>query len=182
MTNSNNILLPCAMRGGLSLGIFWIIKYLFFMFGSGSMLLYSIYYILTPFTLVFAYYLTRSFRELEGGRISFLQAWGFGILLYFFAALIVSIAHYTYYAYVAPPGLLEETWESAKNMLLTMNSSSEMVEAINQRGVPTPISMTFYHIGSNVMWGVLFSIPVAIAAKLTANPIQSNNNQSENKE
>ncbi len=150
-----------AMYYGLLLGIFWVIKYIFFIWGSSSPLMGAVYWVLTPFTIVIAYAFTRMYKIQIGGKIGFFHAWQFGILLYFFAALIVSLAHYVFYQYIAPPDFIATSMDQVIHMMKEMDLNSPMKDAIDQLSTPTPIQMAIQGIFNNVFYGVVFSIPIA---------------------
>lgn len=120
MENKNSGLLSAAMSYGFSLGIFWIVKYLFYMFSLRFSFLVVIYWGMSLVVPYLAYLLTKRYREDLGGMISFGQAWRFGVLIYLFAAILVSIMHYLFYRFVAPPDFLTsavtQTIESLKQM------------------------------------------------------------------
>ena len=97
MEENKGLLLKCAMSYGLAMGIYWVIKYLFLIFGYSIPSLIFIYEGLSLAVPFIAYYLTKRYRQDIGGSISFFHAWRFGIMLYFFAALIVSIEHFIFF-------------------------------------------------------------------------------------
>ena len=103
MEENKGLLLKCAMSYGLAMGIYWVIKYLFLIFGYSIPSLIFIYEGLSLAVPFIAYYLTKRYRQDIGGSISFFHAWRFGIMLYFFAALIVSIEHFIFFQFIAPP-------------------------------------------------------------------------------
>ena len=151
MEENKGLLLKCAMSYGLAMGIYWVIKYLFLIFG------YSI-----P-SLIFIY---------EGGSISFFHAWRFGIMLYFFAALIVSIEHFIFFQFIAPPDFLNNTMTQAIVALKNADFNSEVIEAISRTNF-TPIHMAIQGIFNNIFYGIILSIPVAalVCRKQTASPV-----------
>ncbi|MDR1500710.1 MAG: DUF4199 domain-containing protein [Tannerellaceae bacterium] len=152
-------LLRSAMFYGLMLGGFWLVKYAFFMIGIFYPLLYVVYLILTPLTLVFAYIFGRVYKILAGGEVGFFHAWQFGVLLYFFAALIVSLLHYVFYMYVAPESFLTDAFDATSKMII--NLSPQARDAIDNMPAITPIRMTIHGILNNIIYGIIFSIPVA---------------------
>jgi hypothetical protein len=102
---------------------------------------------------------TKVYKILIGGMIGFFHAWQFGILLYFFAALIVSLAHYVFYRYLAPAGYIANIMEMAVNMVKEINPQAE--EALSRLPVFTPIRLTLQEILTNVFYGIILSAPVA---------------------
>ncbi|CCX76747.1 putative uncharacterized protein [Parabacteroides johnsonii CAG:246] len=82
MEENKGLLLKCAMSYGLAMGIYWVIKYLFLIFGYSIPSLIFIYEGLSLAVPFIAYYLTKRYRQDIGGSISFFHAWRFGIMLY----------------------------------------------------------------------------------------------------
>lgn len=173
MGENRSLLLKSAMHYGLSLGIFWCIKYVFFMLGVSSTFFGVIYMLLTALVPFFAYFFTWRYRREMGGKISFFHAWQFGVLLYFFAALIVCLEHYVFYQYVAPPGFLANSIQQTLELLRNSNVDQQMLDAIGSVNI-SPIQMTIQGILNNVFYGVIFSIPTAMVA--SRKPIQPEDN------
>ena len=103
MEENKNLLLKGAMTYGLAMGIYWVVKYIFFIFSVSVPSLSLVYWLLTLAVPFIAYYMTKRYRHDIGGRISFFHAWRFGTMLYFFAALIVSLEYFVFYQFIAPP-------------------------------------------------------------------------------
>ena len=80
MEENKGLLLKCAMSYGLAMGIYWVIKYLFLIFGYSIPSLIFIYEGLSLAVPLIAYYLTKRYRQDIGGSISFFHAWRFGIM------------------------------------------------------------------------------------------------------
>lgn len=97
MEENKNLLLKGAMTYGLAMGIYWVVKYIFFIFSVSVPSLSLVYWLLTLAVPFIAYYMTKRYRHDIGGRISFFHAWRFGTMLYFFAALIVSLEYFVFY-------------------------------------------------------------------------------------
>ena len=164
MEENKGLLLKCAMSYGLAMGIYWVIKYLFLIFGYSIPSLIFIYEGLSLAVPLIAYYLTKRYRQDIGGSISFFHAWRFGIMLYFFAALIVSIEHFIFFQFIAPPDFLNNTMTQA---IVALKN-----EAISRTNF-TPIHMAIQGIFNNIYYGIILSIPVAalVCRKQTASPV-----------
>ncbi len=164
--------MKCAMSYGLAMGIYWVIKYLFLIFGYSIPALIYIYEVLSIAVPFIAYYLTKRYRQDIGGSISFFHAWRFGIMLYFFAALIVSIEHFIFFQFIAPPDFLSNTMTQAIIALKNANFNSEVIEAIKQTNF-TPIHLAIQQIFNNIFYGIILSIPVAalVCRSRTASPV-----------
>lgn len=160
MEEKKDLLMKSAMSYGLGMGIFWVIKYLFLVFRYSTPTLIFIYQMLCFAVPVVAYYMTKQYRQDIGGSISFSHAWRFGLMLYFFAALIVSVEHYVFYQYIAPPDFLSNMMNQAVVALQEAKMDSEVINSINQTNF-TPIHMTIQGIFNNIFYGIILSIPVA---------------------
>jgi hypothetical protein len=161
MEENKSLLMKSAMFYGLLLGVFWAIKYVFFILGVSTPSFQIVYWVLTPLTLLFAYIFTNTYKFLIGGKISFFHAWQFGILLYFFAALIISLMHYAFYRYIASPDFISSSMSQAISLMKDMDLNMQLKEALDQMTVPSPIQMAIQGIFNNVFYGVILSIPVA---------------------
>lgn len=106
-----------------------------------------------------AYILTKKYKQVIGGKISFFHALQFGILIYFFAALIISLVHYIFYQYIAPADYIENSYKKSIEMMVAINMDSAIIEAVRNMGTPSNISMTIQGIFNNTMYGIVFSIP-----------------------
>lgn len=168
MDDNKNLLVKSAMTYGLALGVYWVIKYIFFTLSISVPELYYIYLGLTFIVPFIAYYLTKKYRDNDlNGQISFFHAWRFGTMLYFFAALIVSLAHFIFFQYIAPSDFIAQTMAVFVNQLKQMQADTsfvetvEAVETMSKTNVLTPIHMAIQGIFNNIFYGIIFSIPVA---------------------
>ncbi len=173
MGENKSLLLKSSMQYGLSMGIFWCIKYLFFMLGVSSNFWGILYMMLTLLVPFFAYFFTWRYKRDIGGKIGFFHAWQFGVLLYFFAALIVCLEHYIFYQYIAPPGFLANSLNQTLELLRNSQVDPQMIEAIGNVNI-SPIQMAIQGIFNNVFYGVIFSIPIAMIA--SRKPLQPEEN------
>ena len=172
MEENKGLLLKSAMSYGLAMGIYWVIKYLFLLFGYSIPALIYIYEILSLAVPFIAYYLTKRYRQDIGGNISFFHAWRFGIMLYFFAALIVSIEHFIFFQFIAPPDFISNTINMAMNTLKNADVNSEVIDAISRTNF-TPTHMAIQQIFNNIFYGIILSVPVAalVCRKQTADTV-----------
>ena len=160
MREDKSMLMVGAMRFGLSMGIYWLVKYVFFMFSIRWAGMSIIFWALTIAVPFIAYQMTKRYREEIGGSISFFHAWSFGTLLYFFAALILSIEAYIFYRYVASPDYISNAMKQTLDLLRQTNLKPETIEQFSTMNF-TPITMAIQGIFNNTFYGVIFSIPVA---------------------
>lgn len=152
--------MSAAMSYGFSLGIFWIVKYIFYMFSMRFSYLVVIYWGMSLVVPYLAYLLTKRYREDLGGVISFSQAWRFGVLIYLFAAMLVSVMHYVFYRFVAPPDFLSSAVEQTITSLKQMQVDSKVISSIESMNF-SPIHMALQGILNNIFYGIILSLPVA---------------------
>ncbi len=152
--------MSAAMSYGFSLGIFWIVKYIFYMFSMRFSYLVVIYWEMSLVVPYLAYLLTKRYREDLGGIISFSQAWRFGVLIYLFAAMLVSVMHYVFYRFVAPPDFLSSAVEQTIVSLKQMQVDSKVISSIESMNF-SPIHMALQGILNNIFYGIILSLPVA---------------------
>lgn len=160
MEENKGLLLKSAMTYGLYLGIFWVIKFLFFIFSGTMGGLQAIFVVLSIAVPFFAYYLTLRYKRDIGGHISFFHAWRFGTMLYFFAALLVSLEHFIFFQFIAPPDFMVNAIHQTIEMLKGTQVDTSTLEAISKTRL-TPIRLTIQLIFNNTFYGILLSIPVA---------------------
>lgn len=160
MQENRNTLLTSAMQHGWVMGLYWVFKYLFFIFSLQKPFLTGFYWGFTILVPYLAFRMTWSYRRSIGGTISFFHAWQFGVLVYFFGAMIVSLAHYGFYRYLAPADFLTNSINEAIRMLPTDQLDSQLVESLKATRI-TPIQMAIQGILNNVFYGMIFSLPVA---------------------
>lgn len=160
MEENKGLLLKCAMSYGLAMGIFWVVKYLFLIFAYSVPFLILIYMILTLAVPFVAYVFTKRYRQDIGGTISFFHAWRFGILLYFFAALIVAVEHFIFFQFIAPPDFLANTMSQLIESMKNSYMNEKIIDTVSRINL-TPIHMAIQGIFNNIFYGIILSIPVA---------------------
>lgn len=160
MEENKNLLLKGAMTYGLAMGIYWVVKYIFFIFSVSVPSLSLVYWLLTLAVPFIAYYMTKRNRHDIGGRISFFHAWRFGTMLYFFAALIVSLEYFVFYQFIAPPDFVANAIGQLTTALKDSQVNSDMLDSLSNIRI-SPIHMAIQGIFNNVFYGIILSIPVA---------------------
>lgn len=160
-------MLYVASYMGLIFGGYWAVKYLavLLIFSPYTSLLSVIYLLLTLPVPFVAAYLTKIYRDRyrTGSDFSFAEAYLFGVLLYFFAALIVALPHYYFYAEVLPKNIdfFREVFLYPSSEVATGAMKELGEQIVEQLRQIDPISQVFAEIMSNVVWGGLFSLIAA---------------------
>ena len=142
------------------MGIYWVVKYIFFIFSVSVPSLSLVYWLLTLAVPFSAYCMTKRYRHDIGGRISFFHAWRFGTMLYFFAALIVSLEYFVFYQFIAPPDFVANAIGQLTTALKDSQVSSDMLDSLSNISI-SQIHMAIQGIFNNVFYGIILSIPVA---------------------
>lgn len=162
MNNEKNLLIKSAMSYGLALGLFWAVKYIFFILSISHPFLNVVYWGLTLAVPFVAFFLTKKYRNTElNGKISFFHAWRFGTMLYFFAALIIALVHFIFYQYIAAPDFLAKSYTQVIDILNESQVDTTILEAFKSMTVPSPIHMAIQGIFNNIFYGIILSLPVA---------------------
>lgn len=167
-----NQVVNCAMAYGTSMGLFWILKFLLVPFIFAVPITALLFLGLTVAVPFLGYFFARQYRNryCTGGRVSFVQAWLFCLLMYAFAALLVSVAHYVFFRYVDGGTLigtymsvldsLQETNPELDGMMAQYRQAAEMVAAY------TPIELTVQLVLNNLFYGMLLALPTAFVVSL----------------
>lgn len=159
-------LLKYSMEGGVWLGLYLVVRFVFTVMSMNSVLsnvLALALYVGTPFVL----YRIMSVYHRDNGYMSFFSLlWMMGIMLFFFGSLISCIPEYIFYEYVNPQyvaELFDKTFVMLDEMdLLSGNASLEsMRKVLEEGGAPSSIQMILQSIWSNVFFGSLLSMVVA---------------------
>ena len=137
MEENKGLLLKSAMTYGLAMGIFWVIKYLFFIFSNTVPALNIIYIVLTLTVPFIAYYLTKRYKQDIGGKINFV-----------------------FFQFIAPADFLANSVNQMIEVLKDSQVSTEVMEAIGKTNF-TPIHMAIQGVFNNIFYGIILSIPVA---------------------
>lgn len=159
-------LLQYSMEGGVWLGIYLIIRFACMVMGLYSAvanLLALAFFVGTPFVL----YRIMMVYHRNNSYISFFSLlWMMGIMLFFFASLICSVAEYIFYQYINPYYVTELfdhafTLIKESEVLSDAISLEDMRTALGEGAAPTPLQMVMQSIWSNVFFGSLLSMIVA---------------------
>ena len=151
---------------GLYMGLFWALKYLCIIFGGKIEVLGTLYMAMTAVVPFMAYRFTLIYRDQLGKDrpFSFFHGWQFGIFLYTFAAIIVSLFHFYYYRNVLGSEGISAIMQQSLSLLSEAKIDPRIVEQARQIS-PTPFQMTIQGILNNILAGAVFSIPVALLTK-----------------
>ena len=168
----NNQVVNSAMFYGTMMGLFWILKFMLVPFIFTVPITSLIFLGLTVAVPFLGAYFVRQYRNryCPNKRIGVMQAWIFCLLMYTFAALLVSVVHYIFFRYV-DGGFMIATYRSLLDEL--QNTMPEMNEAVAQYhqavdlvAAMTPIELTIQLIMNNIFYGMLLALPTALVVSL----------------
>lgn len=162
----------CAMVYGTSMGLYWILKFMLVPFIFTVPLTALLFLGLTVAVPFLGYFFVRQYRNryCPDGRVGFMQAWLFSLLMYAFAALLVSVAHYVFFRYVdggtmvaTYMGMLDELQSSAPEMGGMLEQYRQAAELVASY---TPIELTMQLVLNNLFYGMLLALPTALLVSL----------------
>ena len=126
-----------------------------------------LYFCLTCAVPFVGYFYLKAFRErICGGAISFGQACLFTLLMYMFASLLASVAHYVYFAFIDGGFIINEyshMVEQVFNATPGMDEQKETIEMmLDEVRSLTPINITLQFLSSDIIFCSLLAIPTAL--------------------
>lgn len=153
---------------GTYMGAFWIVKFILFPLGMTTPFLSLLFIGLTLCVPFMGYYYAKLYRDrVCGGTIGFGQAWLFTVMMYLFASLLVSVAHYIYFHFI-DQGFILNTCEAQLNLLAETaipgmdGYISNYREALEIARGLNAIDITMQLISTNVMCCTFLAIPTAL--------------------
>lgn len=165
---------PCAMYYGLLVGLVLAVKFAFLPLGfrfSIFQLLFIVGTLLVPLVLC---YTTKLFRDkFLGGKILWWRAYLFSYLTFFFASLIVAVAHLIYFQFIDQGYIYGEYMEQI-NLLRSENITGDtdyvalldsLTENLNQLNQLSAMELTVQFFLQNLTFSTFFSFIPAIFIK-----------------
>ena len=160
-----------ARRTGTLLGLFWIVKFILFPIGLLSSFVQFLFILLTLAVPFIVYYLVKSARdkkELFNGTLSFYEAFTYTLMVYFYASLLVAVAHYIYFQFIDHGFVFNQYQEMVDSFSQIAESNANLSTSIEQLNKNidmmrsfTPIQLTFELMMNNLMWGFMMALPTA---------------------
>lgn len=168
MTGQEYIQLKAFARiDGFMLSVLWLFSFGFYMAGLTSPLYGFASMALTVATPFFVGFRLRKFRDEDlEGFISFMRAWAYVILVFFYAGIAFAIAQYLYLNYM-DQGYLMQTLATimstpeAKAMIEQAGLTDEMAESLHNMQAMRPIDIALNMLTMNIMLGIIVGLPVA---------------------
>lgn len=167
MAENKTILRNTAMQYGTIMGLFWMAKFSLVPLGIRNPSLHVLFFILTLCVPFIGYYFARSFRVKEcNNMLSYKRSVIFLILMYFYASLLVAVAHYIYFHFFDKGALME----FYKSSLIELKSTAtgQVIDSINQIETTldtfvtmSPLDLTFYFLSNNLFYCFIIAVITA---------------------
>lgn len=171
-----------AMNFGVVMGVYNIVKFCLFPLSLHSTMAALLFLGLTLVVPFLVFQLVKRYRDQYcGGQIDFTRALTFSVLTMVFGALLASVAHYVYFAFIdggAMAGALAQSIEQLQSVdLSTLEGADadavaqfgQYVEAMQltaqQLRAMSPIEMTMGLLSNNFSWSLILSLPIALFVK-----------------
>lgn len=166
MNATQSMMYRCAMQYGTCMGVFWIGKFILFPLGFRVPFLSLAFMVLTLAVPFLAYYYVRAYRNrFCGGGIRFSQAWVFTALVYIYAALLAAVAHFVYFQFIDQGFILNacvEVLEQQRGISAEMDTQIDLLLEAFGEASTSPIDITVQLFSSNVMYGSILAVPIAL--------------------
>ena len=172
-----------SMSLGTALGVYYIVKFCLFPLSTHSGLAGMLFIVLTLLVPFMAWRMMRRFQaERMPDGMPFLTSWTFALRMFFFASLLVAVAHYIYFAFIDGGALAqaytenlaqlrETTIEGVTDQLTWQNQLDAIEKTFEAVAALTPIQIVMELLVNNLFWG---SIAALIIALLTKRPTSNN--------
>ena len=175
MQEDKSQLINYAMRCGLYLGVFWIIKYLFLM-GSSQIPALAVPEVIfrlgTP--LLLFYFLVKYRTSILDNNLGYWHGVQFAIMLFFFASILEAVIIFAHTTWINP-SYISDIYSDALAMAKEMGMNGQMTDMLELQQLPSPISYTFSNMMSDVLLGLISAlILVPVSKQFNFNDKQNN--------
>lgn len=181
-TPEQSAMINYAMNFGVVMGAYNIVKFCLFPLSLHSTMAALLFLGLTLVVPFLVFQLAKRYRDQYcGGQIDFTRALTFSVLTMAFGALLASVAHYVYFAFIdggAMVGALAQSIEQLQGVDLStleevdadaVAQYGQYVEAMQQTAqqlqAMSPIEMTMGMLSNNFSWSLILSLPIALFVK-----------------
>ena len=169
-----------SMSLGTLLGVYYIVKFCLFPLSLKSGVAGMLFIVLTLMVPVLAWRMVKRFQQTEMPEgMPFLTAWTFALRMFFFASLLVAVAHYVYFA-VFDNGMLAQAYaeniatmretsvEGVTDQLAWQNQLDVIEKTFESLAALKPIQLVMELLVNNLFWGSIAALLIAIFTKRPA--------------
>lgn len=175
MTPAEYIQLKAFARiDGALLAALWVASFACYIMGITNSFYGIVALILMVITPFFVGRRLGKFRdEGRGGFISFGRGWAYSVFVFFYAAILLAVAQYVYFAYIDQGYMLLSFSKilaspEAKQVLSQYDMQQTMKESLDMMGQMRPIDYALNVLTVNIMIGILIGAPIALLVQRTA--------------
>ena len=148
-----------AMYGGVFLGLFWMLKYLFVMVAAripALSILASFLAIGTP--LILFYFLVKYKTAIVNNNMGYWHGVQFGVMLFFFASLLEAVIVFIHITWV-DRSFVGKFYADVIETVRTMNLSEKLVNSLEDQPLPTAVNYIFGNVVlADVFRGTVLSL------------------------
>lgn len=168
MTPAEYIQLKAFARvDGAMLAVLWVASFVCCIVGLRTPLYSMVALGLMVATPFFVGRRLMKFRDFGlGGIISFARGWGYSVYVFFYAAVLLALAQYVYFAYI-DQGYMVQTFSKllaspeARQLAQQYGIQETLKEGLEQFGQMRPIDYALNVLTVNIMAGMLLGMPIA---------------------
>lgn len=162
-----------AMHFGAYMGVYWILKFILVPLSFTVPFLQFLFIGLTIGVPFMGYYYLKIYRDkICKGSITFSHAMLFVMLVYFFAAMLVSVAHFLYFQFI-DNGFIVAALTNQMDQVLEINKDAADYDLLlstvtsfkDEAGTLTAAKITLRLFSNNITAGLLLAIPTALIGK-----------------
>jgi len=156
-----------AMYSGAILGAYLLVKFYISTLGGKNVFVSFVVVLLTLLVPFIVYKFQKRFRDEQlNGFITYLNSFTYGVLLFFFASLILGLGQFVYYQFINPD-YLTNAFKSAIDMMQRFGMPESIIDEAIGKPIPSPISTALQSILINSFIGMLISAIASIFVKKT---------------
>ncbi|NDW11808.1 DUF4199 domain-containing protein [Bacteroides sp. 214] len=159
---SNNIN-KYAMHFGTYMGVYWIIKFVFFPLGFMNSFCMFLFFALTLAVPYLGYRYAKMYRDRAcNGEISFFQSFFFMAFMYMFAALFTAMGHYIYFRFIDNNFIFNSYMEIINGFAAQLPGMEAQIdllkESLDSVGKMTAIEIAMQLFSTNVLYCSIISL------------------------
>ena len=160
-----------ARIDGALLAVLWIASFACYIAGVANPIYSTMalgLMVITPFFVAFRLGLFRD--KGRDGIISLARGWAYSVYVFFYAAVLMAVAQYVYFAYIDQGYLLQSftkvlSTPEAKQMMEQYDMKQAMEESLEMMGQLRPIDYALNMLTVNIMAGFVLGLPIAALMK-----------------
>ena len=156
-----------ARVDGALLALLWIASFACYVVGIANPLYGTMAMVLMVATPFFVALRLGKFRDHgRDGIISLSRGWAYSVYVFFYAAILLAVAQYVYFAYIDQGYLLQSfttalSTPESKQMMEQYGITQAMDESLEMMGQLRPIDYALNMLTANIMVGVVLGLPIA---------------------